>query len=87
MRPVPIPDDRIWEGSRRVVVAGPDGDLTGEIRPVEALVDVVDDTPRFSILIKLDPEDLEKLKDNPHIWLMWWGHYLHPFSIDVEDRS
>jgi hypothetical protein len=30
MRPTPIPDDELWPGARRVTLAGPSGDLTGD---------------------------------------------------------
>lgn len=82
MRPVPIPKERIWEGTERRVITGPDGDLTGEVRPVEALIDVSDKWgPRFHILIRVDERDLEALKDDPHFWITWYGNHLHAFSV------
>ncbi|HEV7651352.1 MAG TPA: hypothetical protein VGP26_24645 [Actinophytocola sp.] len=39
MRPAPIPDEAVWDGAQRMVVAAPDGDLThSTIAPVEVLV-------------------------------------------------
>ena len=86
MRPVPIPDEAVWEGAVRRVVAGPGGDLTGDIRPVEALIDADDYGPRFNMLIRLDPGDLEQLQESPHFWLTWHGDHLHPFSVTMPPR-
>jgi hypothetical protein len=87
MRPVPIPDDLIWEGARRVVFAPPDGDPTGEIRPVETLVDVGQSTghPRICVRLVLEDGDLERLAEDPHVWLTWYGDHLHPFDVVVVD--
>lgn len=85
MRPAPIPDDEIWDGSRRIVVSAPDGDLTNSlIAPIEMLVDVVPSTggPCFSARCVLDPGDLEKLQEGKHVWVSFYGG-VPPFSVDI----
>lgn len=84
MRPVPIPDEVIWPGAERVVVAGPGGDLTGPIPAVEALAD---ETPsgwrRLSVRCVLEPGDLERLATGEHVWVSFYGGGMPPFSVDV----
>lgn len=85
MRPVPIPDDKIWPGAKRVVFSPPDGDLTGDIRPVEALVDR---SPRTgvtaaSVRCALDEGDLERLAAGECVWVSFYGGGMPPFSVDV----
>ena len=84
MRPVPIPNEAIWEGATRRVYAAPDGDLTNEvIRPVEVLVDVAGDrTRRINAMCALEDGDLEKLAAGGHVWVSFYG-VLVPFSVDV----
>jgi hypothetical protein len=86
MRPTPIPDEAIWEGARRMVIAPPDGDLTStDIAPVEALVDVGQDTgiPRISVRCVLEEGDLDKLKAGGTVWIGFYGGQLIPFCVDV----
>lgn len=86
MRPAPIPDDAIWEGARRMVIAPPDGDLTStHIAPVEVLLDVAQDSrmPRISARCVLEPGDLDKLRDGGTVWVSFYGTQLMPFSVDV----
>jgi hypothetical protein len=41
MRPAPIPDDDVWDGARRIIIAPPGGDMTDpEISSVEVLGDL-----------------------------------------------
>lgn len=87
MRPVPIPDEMVWPGGRRIVVSPPGGDLLDDrIRAVEAVVDLgsFNDMPRFCLRIALDDGDLAKLADNPHFWLTVHGEHLHPFALVIE---
>lgn len=86
MRPAPIPDDAIWEGARRMVIAPPDGDMTNtSIAPVEVLLDRAQDTsiPRISARCVLEEGDLEKLQAGGTVWVSFYGNQLMPFSVDV----
>lgn len=88
--PIPIPDETRNEAIRRgyvpKVIAGPDGDLTGDIRPVEALVQMVpvDDKggvlPELTVLIEVDDKDMEILKEHKRFWLVFSGHIV-PFYL------
>jgi hypothetical protein len=86
MRPTPIPDAEVFEGGTRITVAGPDGDLTGDIRPVEAVVTVDDGRPCFSMRITLEDGDLERLSAHGVFWLTILGRQLQPFSLFVPDE-
>ena len=81
MRPVPIPDGLDADPAvTRMVIAGPDGDLTGEIRPVEALVDVRDGGS-VTVLIELDEEDRAAAAAGRQVWLRFMGRRIAPFAI------
>jgi hypothetical protein len=85
MRPVPIPDNAVWAGGQRVVMAAPDGDLTNStIAPVEVVVDQVESTGGlcYSARCALEPGDLEKLQAGDHVWVSFYGGVM-PFSVDV----
>lgn len=85
MRPVPIPDDIIWEGAERKVFTAPGGDLLDpDIAPVEALVDfpTSPDVPVISVRIALEDGDLVNLAEGGHVWISMYGH-LVPFSVDT----
>jgi hypothetical protein len=85
MRPTPIPDEEVWEGAVRKVIAPPSGDLTDTtIAPVEALVDQSGTGyPRFSMRCALEDGDLEVLRAGGVVWVSMLGEHLHPFSVDV----
>lgn len=98
MHPIPIPDALTDPGGpydvtgpnpvRRVVIGPPDGDPTGPIRPVEALAGVDPDVgPIITILVGLDPGDLERLAamDQPAVWLSMLTPQIPPFSVEVAD--
>lgn len=98
MRPVPIPDhlacpdgdlDLTQPGNlRRMVIAGPGGDLTGDIRPVEALVGVDPESgPIITVLVALEDDDLKRLTsmNQPAVWLSFHTRQLAPFSVEVAD--
>lgn len=70
-----------------MVVSGPDGDLTGDIRPVEALVSVTEQGPAYSMRITLDPGDLDRLAEHGTFWLTCHGSHLHPFSLYVTGEA
>ena len=89
MRAVPIPDEAMWPGSRRIVMAPPDGDLTNpDIRPVEMLVDLAESIGglRYSTRCVLEPGDLAKLQAGGHVWVSFYGAVV-PFSVDVTGPS
>lgn len=84
MRAAPIPDECVWAGAVRRVIAPPGGDLTDDtIAPCEALIErAVDGIPLFSMRCVLEDDDLEKLKDGGVVWLTLWGHVV-PFALSV----
>ncbi len=87
MRPSTIPDAEVWEGARRVVVSGPDGDLTGDIRPVEVLIDrAADGDTRICSRVVLDPGDLERLAAGESFWLVFRADHLHPFDVTMAEE-
>ncbi|WP_447643178.1 hypothetical protein [Nocardioides zeae] len=82
MRPVPIPDDAVWDGGVRRVIAPPGGDLTHpDIAPVDAIIDRgLGGVARVNILVQLEPGDLETLQQTGHLWLSVLGG-IHPFAL------
>lgn len=94
MQPIPIPQATVDKGEPlgwvRKVIAGPDGDLTGEVRPIEALIGFVqtgdgDIRPEFNILIKIEEDDKPLLEKHGHrFWITFTGHVV-PFSLSVFD--
>ena len=73
MRPAPIPD-QVSPGTRRVVMAAPNGDLTDDnIRPVEALVTEEADARWYTVMLVLESGDLELLEAGHPIWLSFAG--------------
>ena len=92
MRPIPIPDDLIPEGGKRFVISAPDGDLTNDqIRPVEAVAAIDDQGVRLSMLVALEPGDLERLAlmhrdvGVSGVWLTMWTNQLPPFAVEIAD--
>ncbi len=69
-------------------IAGPDGDLTGDIRPVEALVCLVRDEqrgqyPELNVLIQIEEADLPILeKHGNRFWITFSGHIV-PFALSI----
>lgn len=84
MRITPIPDAEVWEGATRRVIGPPTGhDPLGDIRPLEALVDVEGQfAPSFSIRCALDDGDAEKLAAGGVVWVTLFGHVV-PISVAV----
>ena len=87
MRPVPIPDELVVGGLRRVVIAPPGGDLTHDrVAAVEVLAGV---DPQLgvcqTILVQLEDGDLERLAEHPAIWLSMYTPQLPVFAIEVAD--
>lgn len=85
MRPVPIPDHLVPPGCRRLVIGPPDGDPTGNIRPVEAIAGIVDGIPNVVMLIELEDGDLERLTETPAVWLTMQTGQIPPWSLDIAD--
>jgi hypothetical protein len=83
--PTVIEDAEVIDGAQRVVIGPPDGDVTGDIRPVEALVMKHDsmDVPIFCVKIALDDGDIEKLKEKGHFWLSLMGYQMQPFDVFI----
>lgn len=84
MRVTPIPDSAVWEGARRIVIGPPDGDPTGEIRAVEAVVDRSPTTGSwvYSVRCALEEGDLDTLAAGGHVWISFYDRMV-PFSVDV----
>ncbi len=73
MRPAPIPDE-VAPGTRRVVVAAPNGDLTDDnIRSVETLVTQEPGGQWYTVMLVLEPGDLDLLEADQPIWLSFAG--------------
>lgn len=89
MIPVPIPDECVPPGCRRVVIGPPDGDPTGDIRAVESVVGIDESTGqiRMAMLVALEPGELERLQRTPAVWLTILGDHLHPFALHVADAE
>lgn len=85
MRVTPIPDEAVSAGARRVVIGPPDGDPTGAIRSVEAVLDESSSVgvPVLSVRCALEPGDLERLAAGEHVWVSFYGGGMPPFSVDV----
>jgi hypothetical protein len=86
MTPTVIEDYEVPEGAVRHVIGPPDGDPTGVIRPVEAMIFAHEEleVPIFFVKIALDPGDIEKLKEKGHFWLSLIGHQMQPFDVFVK---
>lgn len=94
MRPVPIPDEKIWKGAVRKSILPPNGDMTSdECRSVDALIDIPNESgmfagvPRFSMLLELEPGDLERLQSGANIWLCMRGPALVPFDVVIDEEA
>lgn len=90
MHSVPWEDSDVGEETldrKRMIIAGPSGDLTDDnIRPCDALVDEdgFQGLRTFSMKIKLDPGDIEKLADNGGFFMLTVvANQLVPFAVDT----
>ena len=82
MRPTAIPDHLVQPGTRRLVLAGPGGDLTSEtVAPVE-LLDETATNGRLLMRCVLEPGDLELLAAGGTIWVGFYGP-VPVFTLDV----
>lgn len=83
MRAAPIPDAEVPEGARRIVMAGPDGDLTStDIGPAEMLLVVGANGPEYSARMVLDDEERAALAAGAPLWLTFVG-LVPPFAAGV----
>lgn len=88
MTPIPIDDDLVPPGCKRYVIGPPEGhDITGPIRPVEAVAGIVDGQVRMTMLIALDDGEIDRLKVTPAIWLTMITNQLPPFEVHVADSG
>ena len=88
MIPIPIPDECVPAGCTRMVIGPPDGDPTGDVRPVEAVAGI--DTDRgvtIAMLIQLEDGDLERLAQTPAFWLTMWTTQIPPFAVHIADGA
>lgn len=97
MRPVPIPDARVWtdEAGRtpeRRTLGAPRGHET-DVHPIEVLVE--EDPPpggvkglgaQYHVLLSLEDGDLERLVVDGHVWLTFWGAVV-PFALTVPGKE
>lgn len=87
MRPTPIPDDEIMPDHRRIVVAPPEGhDVTGDIRAVEMLVTLNEETPIYRARWVFDPEDIERIANGEPVWMSLWAHVV-PFDLALVEQQ
>jgi hypothetical protein len=94
VRPVPIPDDLVPAGCKRFIISAPDGDLTSDqIRPVEAVAGVVDGQVLMSMLLAMEPGDLDRLRAMETelgvagVWLTMMTNQIPAFSVDIADAG
>jgi hypothetical protein len=86
--PIPIPNAAVPDNCRRVVIGPPDGDPTGDVRPVEAVVGV-DEQHRlaFAMLVRLEDGELDRLREMPAVWLTMWTHQIPAFALHIADAG
>lgn len=87
MIPIPVPDHCVPPGCKRLVFGPPDGDPTGDVRPVEAVVGIVDGAPRIAVLVQVEDGELERLQQTGAVWLTVMADHLVPFSLHVADAE
>lgn len=88
MRPTPIPEDEVWDGGQRLVIAPPDNDPTNTvIAPVEAIIDQDELGIRFCVRMVLDDTDAARIAAGERtFWYAQRGEHLHPFWIGWADE-
>lgn len=83
MRVTTIPDDEIWPGGCRIIMGPPVGhDLTGEIRALEMVAEVLLGRPVYSARCVLEDGDLEALQAGGVVWVTMLGG-VAPFNVAV----
>jgi len=94
MIPVPIPADyQLAPNQRRLIVGPPDNDLTGDIRALEAIFEVVVDARgtqrRFHVLMEIEPSDWDHWGIAPpprpaRFWMLQIGAQMAAFALTAE---
>lgn len=83
MRAGPIADDEVPEGATRIVMAGPDGDLTStDIAPAEMVVRQGEHGLEYSARLVLDPEESAAVAAGEPVWITFIG-MVPPFAARV----
>lgn len=86
MRPIPIPDDLVWQGARRTTLVRPDVSLDDELInpvPLEVVVDEDEIGQRMTMLIALEEGDLLKLMESGgKFLLMVYGDTMPVFALE-----
>lgn len=85
MRVIPVPR---WVADANPlavtkVFGPPDGDPTGDIRPVEILVDPTESGICMRAFAIAEEGDCERLSNGGVVELGMYGEHLHPFFVDV----
>lgn len=80
MRPVPVPEELVWGGARRMVVVPPEG-MEEWASPVEAVITEEDGLPCFYMLVRVEEEDFRSFERAPFFWLAIYGTRLSPFGL------
>jgi len=89
MEPTPIPDDEVTEGARRIVVGPPVGEeITGSIRPIEA---VIEETPemgrRFKTRWVVTPEEAQRLMEGEPFWVYQYTRQMIIFAVAMAEEE
>lgn len=87
MRAVPIEDDEPWGECTRLVIGPPVGhDITGDIRPVEALKELGRSGTMLHCKVKLEEGDIEKLQENGGVfWITQLSPVMVPWDVWIAD--
>ena len=89
MRPTPIEDGDVWEGTTRRVIGPPNGDLDSGVAPVEVLTERrPEEGPMLHVRFVIEDDDVRRIIAGDRVfWLTLWGDHLHPFDVQmaVED--
>lgn len=99
MRPVPIEDDQVPEGSVRKAVMSPRDIDDPHFMSLEALITWITSSdeegfdeddhppfPRISVQMKMDDEEIDRLVANGgYFWYTTLGHPMRPFNMEVPE--
>lgn len=84
MKPTAIPDHCVPDGCKRYTIQPAPGD-EDRVAPVEAVAGIVDGQVRMSVLVALEPGDLERLAAVPAVWLTFITPQMPPFQVTIAD--
>lgn len=89
MRPTPIPDDEVREGTTRRVIGPPNGDLDSGVASVEVLTERrPDEGPMMHVRVVLEDDDLRRIANGDHVfWLTFISDHLHPFDLGMDSED